>query len=534
MKSFAIQEKAQKKKSYQVKSISVWFAVFLVVVFAVVAFFAKVNTWISYKSKIDLFNQNLQEIAFYFWAVDKDVAQMLVTIDELSASYQSGENILQTQSKKIDDLMEYIKKNKSYLQSLGFQKYEFLTELISNVWDQKQEIKELLGEKQPYNYLVILQNTNEKRPNWWFFWSFAFITVDKARITNLEIIDAYYPDYFAPNARIQFTPWQKKLFPNAEKFWFIAGNKFGFTDLDGKNLKTLYEMSFNTHYNQQKLDKLINPKLHAILLHKYIKGVIFVRLDMFTKYFPQLEKLSQEWQFVNANIDLIRGEVKKDKKEKYIKEANLFFQDNRKWIFKAVINNLEEIIQNRGINIYLSNVSSWLKKNLEQNNLSTVFQTGNIYAWDINMAQNKSDAFITKHLEIIDKQWRIITSSETDVIDFSQISKGNYTLKIYYIFNIPQSYTKFIQELEQSYHITMTEREKWILSLLPTNKRNNQKIWWETQGMVYFPKNVKIKNFVWGEENLGVVEIPFAKVQKYHSYITQKNQTKIIELDFEV
>lgn len=165
MKSFAIQEKAQKKKSYQVKSISVWFAVFLVVVFAVVAFFAKVNTWISYKSKIDLFNQNLQEIAFYFWAVDKDVAQMLVTIDELSASYQSGENILQTQSKKIDDLMEYIKKNKSYLQSLGFQKYEFLTELISNVWDQKQEIKELLGENQPYNYLVILQNTNEKRPN---------------------------------------------------------------------------------------------------------------------------------------------------------------------------------------------------------------------------------------------------------------------------------------------------------------------------------------------------------------------------------
>lgn len=147
------------------------------------------------------------------------------------------------------------------------------------------------------------------------------------------------------------------MFPEADNIGFIAGNKYGFTDIDGKNIKDLYEMSFNTHYNQQKLSKLINPEIHEKLLHKYIKGVIFVRLDLFTKYFPQLEKQSHEWQFVNANIDLIRGKVVKDKKEKYIKEANLFFQDNWKDLFKAIINNLEEIIQQRGINIYLSNIT---------------------------------------------------------------------------------------------------------------------------------------------------------------------------------
>lgn len=162
-------------------------------------------------------------------------------------------------------------------------------------------------------------------------------------------------------------------------------------------------MSFNTHYDKNKLNKLINPRLHEKLLHKHIKGVIFVRLDLFTKYFPQLEKQSRERQFVNANIDLIRGKVKKDKKEKYIKEANLFFQDNWKSIFKSIINNIDEIIQQRGINIYLSNVSQNIQDNLKKHNLTTLFSSKNIYFWDTNIANNKADMFMNKHIEVYDK-----------------------------------------------------------------------------------------------------------------------------------
>ncbi len=532
MKSFAIQEK-NKDKNYRIRSISIWFGGILIVLFAVIVFFARVNMRMTQKNKIDLFAQNLQEIAFYFWAIDNDIAKMLVMLDDLAVKYQNWENILVTQSEQIDTLMQYVNKNNEYLYNLGFKKYAFLIDLISKVWYEKEEIKDLLGATQPYNYLVILQNTNEKRPNGGFFWSFAFVTFDKGRITNLEIIDSYYPDYFAPNARIPLKDWEKNLFPLAKKgIGFIAGNKFGFTDLDGENLKKLYEMSFNTHYDKKKLNTLIMPEKQKLLLHKYIKGVIFVRLDLFTKYFPQLEKLSQEWQFVNANIDLIRGEVKSNKKEKYIKEANLFFRDNRKKIFKAVINNLEEIIHDRWIHIYLSNVSSWLVKILEHNNLMTTFQPNTIYARDINIAQNKSDAFVDKYLEIVDMEWHVIDSVHDDIISIEQLPKWSYRLKIYYHFNLPSAYVKYMSFLEKQYHITMTDREKSILSLVP-HVQDWKEFLWATQWMVYFPKDISLKNIYGVDDRTTIVNTPVSIVQKYTSYITQENQTKIIEIVFE-
>lgn len=241
------------------------------------------------------------------------------------------------------------------------------------------------------------------------------------------------------------------MFPEADNIGFIAGNKYGFTDIDGKNIKDLYEMSFNTHYNQQKLSKLINPEIHEKLLHKYIKGVIFVRLDLFTKYFPQLEKQSHEWQFVNANIDLIRGKVVKDKKEKYIKEANLFFQDNWKDLFKAIINNLEEIIQQRGINIYLSNITESTYEALKKNMLTTEFSTGKIYLRDTNIANNKSDAFVTKNVEIYDEFGMLVGDTDNDILDITSLKKGNYTIKIYYAFNILPSYIALMEKLEDQY-----------------------------------------------------------------------------------
>jgi len=38
-------------------------------------------------------------------------------------------------------------------------------DFMSNAWNYKDEIFTLLGKDKPFNYLVILQNTNEKRPN---------------------------------------------------------------------------------------------------------------------------------------------------------------------------------------------------------------------------------------------------------------------------------------------------------------------------------------------------------------------------------
>ncbi len=360
------------------------------------------------------------------------------------------------------------------------------------------------------------------------------MTLDKARITNLEIIDSYYPDYFAPTARIPLTSRQKKLFPLAKgEIGFIAGNKFGFTDMDGKNLKTLYEMSFNTHYDKKKLDKLINPGVYTKLLHKNIKGVVFVRLDLFTKYFPQLEEISWEWQFVNANIDLIRGEVKKDKKEKYIKEANLFFHDNWKALFRAVVNNLEDIIQQRGVNIYLSNVSQHTQDTLEKHHLTTLFSTGNIYFWDTNVANNKSDMFVQKTVEVYDDAGELVRETERDIIAIHGLPSGKYHVKIYYSFTIPPAYIRYIRALEEEYGIVMTEREQSILGLAPSMYLSTDGVprYRGTKSYVYFPQHVRLENFSEWSSASGLIQVPFATVYTYNIFITNKHQTKILEMD---
>jgi hypothetical protein len=104
-------------------------------------------------------------MAFSFWPIDKNVSQFLLTIDDLMKSYMSGDNIFQTKAKQIDECMTYIQKNKEYLKKIGFGNYEPIMNLVSDLQKHKEELYNLLGKNESQNYLVILQNTNEKRPN---------------------------------------------------------------------------------------------------------------------------------------------------------------------------------------------------------------------------------------------------------------------------------------------------------------------------------------------------------------------------------
>jgi len=80
-----------------------------------------------------------------------------------------GENIFSTKQKEIDECREYIEENKEYLKKVGFSNYDKLINLLSDLRKYQSEFFELLGKNQSFNYLVILQNTNEKRPNGGFF-----------------------------------------------------------------------------------------------------------------------------------------------------------------------------------------------------------------------------------------------------------------------------------------------------------------------------------------------------------------------------
>ncbi|MEI8252176.1 MAG: hypothetical protein WCG25_00105 [bacterium] len=57
--------------------------------------------------------------------------------------------------------------------------------------------------------------------------------------------------------------------------------------------------------------------------------MIFVRSDLIEKLIPGIKQKIRERQFLNASVDLIRKEVRGNKKEVYIKEVKDFFDKNK-------------------------------------------------------------------------------------------------------------------------------------------------------------------------------------------------------------
>ena len=447
--------------------------------------------------KVDVFTEDLDHLAFSFWPIDQNVSKFLLKIEDIAKAYASWENILVTKSKEIDEARTYMKANKDYLKKLGFAKYEPLMDLLEDLWKQKDQVFDLLGKNQSQNYLIILQNTNEKRPNGWFFGSFAFVKLEGAHIKTMEIVDSYYPDFIAYRTRILAPDWTSPFLPD-RKIGFIAGNKFGFTDIDGKNLKDLYELMFNKTYEMRKVQQTMQPDLYNKLLWQNIRGVIFIRSDMLEKIFPGFQQKARERQFVNAAIDIIRKEQRGNKKELYIKSIKEYFNEQKINIVRNTINKFDELANNQYLTMYFSNVQTGFNALLAKHELSNIYNPQYIYFWDMNASYNKIDAFVHKHISITDAAGDSVIESDNDIVDTQKLLPGKYTITINYDFNVPKQYSSFIRGLEKKYDITLSGREEAILGMrygtyneagfgLVKKRR-------ETRSTIYFPPKVQILN----------------------------------------
>ena len=531
---FGISKKVEKNWKYYLKFSNIIFVILLVLSFAFFAFYSNVTNIIFNKDKIDIFKEDLQQVAFYFWNIDENISKMLLNIDEISKAYVDWENVLVTKEDKILETLEYIKQNESYLKDLGFQKYWKLIDLLWYVQENWEEISKLLWKEGEFNYLVILQNTNEKRPNWGFFGSFAFITVKDGLLKNMEIVDSYYPDYIAYNTRL-IAPERTSSFLPDRKIWFIAGNKFWFSDIDGSNLKRLYEKMFNETYSMPKVQQTMEAGLYKKLLHKYIKWVIFIRSDLIEYLIPSFTELAWERQFLNANVDIIRWEYRWNKKEEYIKWVKDYFNKNKITIFKNIINNFDDVIEKKFITIYLSNVSDNLQNLLKNNWLKLEYNSWFIYARDTNTSYNKVDGFVEKNIQILDQWNKILIDTNHDVVNIQDLIPWQYLMKIYYTLNVPNYYIDFIRNLEKRYEIEMTSREESILALRPAKYDDNiYEKRMETKATVYFPQNFKILDVVGQQQDHKTFNTPFSKGLYYKMLINTNNTTKSIEIKFMV
>ncbi len=536
MKKFGISKTENNNRKTKIKYINWTFLITILVCFILFTFFAKISD-IIFKNKIDVFKEDLGQIAFYSWSFDKDLSHFLVTLDDIVQSYVKWDNIFVTKEKEINTCREYIEKNKEYLKKVGFSNYDKIINLFSDLKTYQKEIFELMGKNQSYNYIVILQNTNEKRPNWGFFGSFAFIKVKQGRIETLEIIDSYYPDFIAYRTRITAPAWTAPFLPD-HKIGFIAGNKFGFSDIDGKNLKDLYELMFNSTYDMAKVQQTMQPDLYKKLLHQDIKGVIFIRSDLLENFFPSFKQKAQERQFLNASVDLIRKEIRGNKKELYIKEIKQYFENQKSNIIKNVINRFDEIANKQYITMYISNVSTGLNATLTKHNLTNIFDQNHAYFRDTNVSYNKIDGFVAKDIKIYNEQGTMQQESKKDIVDIHELKNGKYTITVSYLFEIPKYYPTFIQELEKKYEIQITDREMAILGL---KSGMYEEPWFgkvrkrrETKATIYFPQYIKILNVTGDIYYQAPFYAPFANGLFYQMGSIENNSTRAIKIEVEV
>ena len=526
------QTKTKKRLPIQFFVYSILFLIF----FRGFSLYSNITNILFWGTALDIFTKDLQSLSVYFLPIDEEVSRGLYTLDWIVQSYMKWENIFKTKKSEIEEVRYYIINNQNYLSSLWFQRYESLMKFLSDLYDHRSEVYELLWENHTYNYLIPLQNGNEKRPNGWFFGSFAFVTLSWWHIENLEVIDSYLADYIAPKSRLPLPKWYSNTF-GEKQLWFVTGNKFWFTDIDGKNLKILYEKAFNNDYEIDKVREMYSPAQRKLLHNKEIKWVIFLDSNLLEDLLPWFSDKMREWQFINASIDIIRGEVRGNKKELYISEVLDYFFKNSTTIAKNLINNRDEVLNKRYIQIYLSDmfVSQEFRDMIARNNLNTRFEWWKIYARDTNITNNKSDDFLTKRLRLYSASWDLITSQENDILILNGLPVGEYQLVIDYYFFVPDSYRNFIHWLEKKYGINLTSREEWILVLSPVNHYDwKPERMWREKWMIYYPRNMEIISVQWDVEDVKYFESDFSQWLNYTLRTEKTEDQKQAVINFRI
>jgi len=461
----------------------------------------KIPALVMADDKLEYLQKNLKDYALLFMVKDKETSNALFTVDSLLTDYKKWINIIKDKKPDIVYLMQYFQDNHTKLEKMWLDKYSSFMLFSSQLFNFKSDIFSLLWEGEKQKYLILLQNSSEKRPNWWFFGSYAVLDVDWTNI-DFQIFDSYYPNYIGSGTYILW-PEYINSFWESNKISFIGANKYGITDIDGENIKKVYEKTFTG---------------------ESIRWIIFVKSDLLEELLPEFKQKFWEWQFVNASVNLIRWKDLPFKKDLYLNDIKEYVQWNKMLMAKYFLQNFDKIKDSGNIRVYLTWVSHSLNDFLKDNNLNTVYDTGNIYLWDYNRGFNKSDGFIDKSASIFDLSWNLLKTSSKDIVDIKDLQKWKYKLLVSYTMNVPIHYQNYIKELEKKFNITLTDREKHILWL---------NYLWDNEWIIYLPPDFKITNQTWDYYDFKEVKTPFSNNFVYKTIIKENNQVKNLEITFE-
>lgn len=374
--------------------------------------------------------------------------------------------------------------------------------LISDLARFSEDIRSLIGMESAQTYLIVLQNSAEKRPNWWFFGSFAVVTFDRWQLKTLELHDSYHPERNRPDTKIVWPVWLEQFMPDRD-IYFVWANKIWFTYHDWANIKTLYEKSYPW---------------------KRIRWVIFLRTDMLEQLLPEIREQLRLRQYLNATVNLREWSERRWKKEAYESWVKTFVNTHKRKLLQSFIQQLPQLIQQRYINLYLENISWSMHSWLREEWLTTRFETWYAYFWDSNIIFNKIDQFVTKKIAIYDTVGNQIAAWDRDIVQLPDLSPDNlYTFVITYSLSVPDAYHAFIRTLNTQYNLLLWEREEHILWL-------DHERW--TRWNIYFPPSREIMNIQGDMATQRTFATPFSTNAAYELMMPpwSNNQTRTVRI----
>ncbi len=121
-----------------------------------------------HRSKIDIIDESLPDIARRLRWVYPQGAQAIDAVQTLISRYNNKEDI------RSGNIIPSVRSGLIYISHA--QPY---SGFVQDLAPHQEEISLLIGKNKPKHYIILLQNTAEKRPNGGFFGSFAFVTIDK-------------------------------------------------------------------------------------------------------------------------------------------------------------------------------------------------------------------------------------------------------------------------------------------------------------------------------------------------------------------
>ncbi len=432
MKSWGFKAEKKTNKNYFLKGI-----LMVLILVPFLSFFSFVDK-IVYADKINFVNNILSwDLQFFY---KKSFPSY---IWKLIINYKQWKNILKKDKTSIFILLENINLVSSVF-NINHKNLNFLAQIIKKF---PKDTFSLLWENWKKTYLVILENTSEERPDWWFFWSFAKISLSGWHIQNFKIYDSYYLLRKYCNVHTKKLPkkdWFKKcnkswlniinnIKPFNNLFWkttFITSNIFWFTDLNAVNIIKHYNKVF-----KDKIDWVIFLK--SDILKYLVKNWNNMRRELEYLNWKSLDSKIKIKNNTNYSWDKLNLYWLKWKKRLYLLYMKKILK-NKNLLAKNLINNFDKIIKEWLIRLYFTNVSEWFKKFLNYNNLSFNKNNKYSYLFFYNMWFNKNSKFID-HLIKIDKKILLNT------LKF-KLSKWYHKIYIKNILRINPFYKEFLDK----------------------------------------------------------------------------------------